>query len=149
MRLRFGLVLLSSLLVLPLACGGGDSGDSDASAGVGEPADAVDSDRSVEVEALDTLRFDPSDLEVSVGETITFSVTNAGDLEHEFVIGSEEDSMAAHQGSMGHGEGSLVLDGGAEDEVTWTFTEAGELDYACYIDGHNEAGMMGTILITE
>jgi uncharacterized cupredoxin-like copper-binding protein len=106
----------------------------------------MESERTVEVEALDTLRFDPQDIEATVGETVTFSVRNAGDLEHEFVIGDHEDSMGD---DMEHGEGALVLDGGSDGEVTWTFTDAGELGFACYIDGHNASGMEGTITITE
>ena len=146
MRLRVG-ILVVGLLVATTACGGHEGhGDSGSSVGAGAPADAMESDRTVEVEALDTLRFDPQDVEVAVGETVTFSVTNAGDLEHEFVIGDHEDSMGD---DMEHGEEALVLEGGSDGEVTWTFTEAGELGFACYIDGHNASGMEGTITVTE
>lgn len=145
-RLRFGIVLVMVVVSLG-ACGGHEDHDVGGSSfGGGAPSDPMDPDRTVEVEALDTLRFDPSDIEVSVGETVTFSVTNAGDLEHEFIIGEHEDMMGD---DMEHGGGALILDGGSTGEVTWTFTEAGELGFACYIDGHNANGMEGTITISE
>ena len=152
-RLRLGIVLVLAA-VSTAACGGGGHeghGGSGSSVGAGAPADSAESDRTVEVEAMDTLRFDPQDIEVAVGETVTFSVTNAGDLEHEFVIGDHEDSMGDDMSGdeMMHGGGALLLDGGSSGEVTWTFTEAGELGFACYIDGHNASGMEGTITITE
>jgi uncharacterized cupredoxin-like copper-binding protein len=157
-RLRFGIVLMLTA-VSAVACGGDGHeghGGSGSSSGAGAPADAAGSDRTVEVEAMDTLRFDPQDIEVTVGETVTFSVTNAGDLEHEFVIGDHADSMGddmmgddSMNDDMMHGGGALLLDGGSTGEVTWTFTDAGELGFACYIDGHNASGMEGTITITE
>lgn len=151
MRLRTG-ILVVGLLMAMTACGGHEGhGGSGSSVGAGAPADEMESDRTVEVEALDTLRFDPQDIEVAVGETVTFAVTNAGDLEHEFVIGDHEDSMGDDMSGdeMMHGGGALLLDGGSKGEVTWTFTEAGELGFACYIDGHNASGMEGTITIAE
>ena len=152
-RLRLGIVLVLAA-VSTAACGGDGHeghGGSGSSVGAGAPADSTESDRTVEVEAMDTLRFDPQDIEVAVGETVTFSVTNAGDLEHEFVIGDHEDSMGDDMSGdeMMHGGGALLLDGGSKGEVTWTFTEAGELGFACYIDGHNASGMEGTITIAE
>jgi uncharacterized cupredoxin-like copper-binding protein len=147
LRLR-SLLFSLSLVMLVSACGGDDHGGAHGGtgAGAGAPATGSDSDRTVEVEAQDTLRFEPAEVEVAAGDTITFSVTNAGDLEHEFVIGEHGDSM---DGDMSHGDEALVLEGGETGEVTWTFTEAGELGFACYIDGHNASGMEGTILIAE
>jgi uncharacterized cupredoxin-like copper-binding protein len=145
-RLRAG-ILIAVLSIVATACGGGhdEHGGSDAAgAGAGAPADATESERTIDVSTLDTLRFDPDSIEVKVGETVTFAVTNEGDLEHEFFIGEHDDSM-----DMDHQEGVVILEGGDSGEVTWTFTEAGELGFACYIDGHNASGMEGTITISE
>jgi plastocyanin len=53
----------------------------------GQPANASDADCTVEISAGNELVFDPADVTVSRGETVTFAITNDGDLMHDFVIG--------------------------------------------------------------
>ena len=36
---------------------------------------------------------------------------------------------------------------GAEGELVWRFTVAGEFDFACLIPGHIELGMFGSITV--
>lgn len=50
----------------------------------------------------------------------------------------------------GHAEAmaSLSLEPGETAETLITFDKAGELFYACHIEGHYEDGMVGTITIT-
>jgi uncharacterized cupredoxin-like copper-binding protein len=36
---------------------------------------------------------------------------------------------------------------GATEEITWTFTKAGNFMYGCLVPGHFEAGMKGTIRV--
>jgi len=54
---------------------------------VGAPADVADEARAVEVITLDTTTFEPSQISVSAGETVTFVVTNPGEAVHEFTLG--------------------------------------------------------------
>lgn len=120
----------------------------------GEPGEATDADRMVDVEALDTLRFDPPSISASVGDTITFVLTNAGEVTHEFVLGDPA-TQDQHQGEMGEMSGSTMLDEAnavtvapAEEKVlTWTFTEDGTVLYACHVDDHYAGGMVGEIRV--
>lgn len=49
----------------------------------------ADVDRTISLEAGD-MWFDPEELELAAGEVVKFEITNTGNLEHEFVIGSKE-----------------------------------------------------------
>lgn len=122
----------------------------------GAPAEAGDSDRVVEITMLDELRFDPAAVEVAVGETVTFSVTNAGQLPHDFTLGDEqtqtkhEAEMAESMDGVGHDEPNvLTLEAGASGELTWRFTEPARLLFGCHIPGHYDAGMVGTLTVSE
>ena len=49
----------------------------------------ADVDRTITLDAGD-MWFDPETLEMAAGEIVKFEITNTGNLEHEFVIGSKE-----------------------------------------------------------
>ncbi len=89
------------------------------------PADPADADRVVEVQMIDPFEFDPAQIEVIAGETVTFRV-----LDHEFVIGheatqDEHETMMDDHGMGGEDEpNELALAGGASGELTWTFADA-------------------------
>ena len=168
------MTLLAALVLVFGACGseGGDGGGSaagssdgghdmstmdesgDDGAGFGKAAEAGDADRTIDVETLDELRFDPEEIRVEVGETINFVVTNDGRAPHEFVIGDEE-YQAEHEQGMehgGHGESTgnvIEVDPGDTAEIAWTFSEPGEVLYACHVEGHYEGGMVGTVRVDE
>ena len=120
----------------------------------GKAAAAGDADRTVEVETLDELRFDPDEITVEVGETDNFVVTNDGRAPHEFVIGDqqyqEEHEQAMEHGGHGESTGNVVeVDPGDTAEIAWTFTKAGDVLYACHVEGHYEGGMVGTVRVEE
>lgn len=133
----------------------GEEEDDHEDFGFGEPADAALADRVIEVTALDAFVFDPSEITVAVGETVTFRVTNAGAIPHDFTLGDDEvqDEHEAEMAEMGgememHDEPNLFsLEPGEAKEMTWTFTEAGEILMGCHQLGHYPAGMVGTITI--
>ena len=121
----------------------------------GEPADAEEAGRQIEVDTLDSFRFEPRDVEVEQGETITFVVTNEGEIDHEFVLGDEA-FQEHHAAEMAEGEmdmehmaepNALVVEPGQTEELTWRFTEGGEVLYGCHEPGHYEAGMVGKITV--
>lgn len=133
------------------------NGDDHESFAFGEPADEADADRTVEVEALDTLAYEPASISVESGETITFVVTNSGAAVHEFVIGDaalQEEHEAEMQEMAGSGmqmhdePNALVLDAGETKSITWHFTQAGELEFACHQPGHYPGGMKGTFTVS-
>jgi len=136
--------------VMPIA-----SDDQDAGFAWGEPAEASQADRVVEIHMLDELRFEPASVEVKVGETVTFKVVNDGKLEHDFTLGDAETQdehdaeMAAGMPGMGHDEPNVMtLASGAGGELTWHFTAAATIFYGCHIPGHYAAGMVGNLTVT-
>jgi uncharacterized cupredoxin-like copper-binding protein len=123
----------------------------------GETAGTADNPRTIEVQALDELRFDPSEITVKAGETIRFVVSNPGALVHEFVLGPENVQMA-HEEAMQMDEmhggmevesqlAALELQPGETQEATVTFEEQGQLLYGCHEAGHYDAGMVGSVII--
>ena len=139
------------------------SGLSDTSA-FGGPGQASKVTRTVTVEAADIM-FDTDELSFKVGETVRFVVANTGELPHEFTIGDatyqqEARRMMAHMAGMGTDMSSpehaaqhaaagntVTVDPGETAEVIWTFSEAGDFEFACNIPGHSEAGMKGRIVV--
>lgn len=133
---------------------------------VGHASKAADADRTVEV-TMGDIFFEPKNLSVEGGETIRFVVKNAGQLIHEFNIGTAEMHMAHreemtammktgaltatgmdhskmdHSGMKHDDPNSVLVEPGQTLDVTWTFPKAGELQFACNVPGHYEAGMVG------
>jgi uncharacterized cupredoxin-like copper-binding protein len=157
------------LLVILLLTGGGHgpgrhmSGGGDAvtssgqhnAGGVGEPADAAQAVRTVEVTTLDTMAFEPSTISVSARETVTFVVANAGQIVHEFTVGNaamqqeHAEAMDHMPAGMAHDtSNSITLQPGETKRLTWRLGHAATLEYACHQPDHYSAGMRGEITIT-
>ncbi|MGH2533434.1 MAG: heavy metal translocating P-type ATPase [Thermomicrobiales bacterium] len=114
-------------------------------------------DRTITIEANDQFRFDPAEITVEEGETIAFVLTNTGQLPHELVIGDEE-VQAEHEAEMADvhgmdeiGDNPYAVEVHAGDTATlvYTFDEPGTLLIGCHVPGHYDAGMRGTITVTE
>jgi Cu+-exporting ATPase len=112
-------------------------------------------DRSIAIETTDQLRFDPSAIDVREGETVAFTITNSGSVEHEFVIGDAQ-VQAEHEAEMTSGgmnemdqeEGNAVsIPPGKTATLIYTFDQSGKLLYGCHVAGHYAAGMEGTITV--
>lgn len=123
-------------------------------AGVGGPADASDSARTVQVTALDTMAFEPASLDLPAGEVVTFEVTNRGQTVHEFTLGDAAmqqeyaQAMAHMPDGVAHAlPNSITLQPGETKRLTWRFGNGAELEYACHEPGHYEAGMRGRITV--
>jgi uncharacterized cupredoxin-like copper-binding protein/Cu/Ag efflux protein CusF len=134
--------------------GHGDGHDEHGAVG-GQAATHYDFDRTVTIEATD-IAFDMETIDVKDGETIRFVITNSGELEHEFNIGTSEMHMA-HQEEMAdmmeammngeamhhmHGNSVFLLPGETR-VIVWTFEHAHGLEFACNVPGHYESGMLG------
>lgn len=77
--------------------------------------------------------FDPNELEVSVGETITIVVSNDGVLTHNISI----DEFGVRKDYRP----------GETARVTFTPDRAGEYVFYCDEPGHKEAGMVGVLKV--
>ena len=111
--------------------------------------------RTIKINALDTMRFDKTDIKVNPGETIRFVVTNVGKIKHEFTIGTREEQrehaqMMASMPGMEHEEGnSITILPGETKKLIWQFGKAGALEIACHLPGHFEAGMWSKVIVRK
>lgn len=135
----------------------GHGGEGEHAFSFGQPAEASEADRTVAIEASDEMAFDPDDVDVQAGEVITFEVTNAGKIPHDFTLGDEaaqeehEREMAEAMGSemeMAHDEpNAMTVPPGETRTLTWRFSEPGTVLYGCHQPGHYEAGMVGAVVV--
>lgn len=145
-----GPTLILILALTAVACGQG-TGETFA---FGSPANAADADRVIEIHTTDDLRFDPADITVAPGETVTFRLINDGTEEHDFTLGDEaaQDRHAAEMAEMAgmkhHDEPNVAtIPAGETVELTWTFNDEGTVLIGCHQPGHYAAGMTGRITI--
>lgn len=89
------------------------------------------------VGALDAFTFDPATLTAKVGEEVTVTLDNKGVLEHNFVITEFDVYLGPLAGGTKSAPG------------TFTPTAAGTYTYFCDVPGHREAGMEGTLTVSE
>ena len=119
----------------------------------GRPGDPAKVSRTIEVTMDDNMRFSPSQLSVKAGETVRFFVRNSGKVPHELVIGTlselqEHAEMMRKMPDMKHAEPNMVnLAAGKRGGIVWQFAQAGNVDFACLLPGHLEAGMKGSIRV--
>jgi uncharacterized cupredoxin-like copper-binding protein len=115
--------------------------------GAGVPAvGTASSPRLVHIDMSDQLKFDPDNIQVAAGETITFVLTNSGEAVHEFQVGPA-DQVAADAVDGKSNVEIDSLDGGSTNALTYTFSGPGPYAFGCHEPGHYENGMMGTITI--
>lgn len=111
--------------------------------------------RTITLDMLDTMRFNPAELRIKQGETVRFVILNKGGMLHEFVLGTMPDlkehaELMKKFPDMEHDEPHMAhVPAGAKEEIVWQFSKAGEFHYACLLPGHFEAGMVGRINVTK
>lgn len=93
----------------------------------GRRIDVIGGDRSD-----GTMYFEPRELTVAPGETVTFYVRNDGTGDHEF----ESDEAGIDE---------VVVPRGRMRKVTWKAPKSGDYPVYCDITGHRAAGMELTI----
>jgi uncharacterized cupredoxin-like copper-binding protein len=157
-------LLAAALLSLSLsspswAAGQHDAHDHDhgmeAASPAGAPGDPAKARKVIAVKMLDSMRFEPSEIRVKSGQTVKFSVTNAGAIRHEFGIGTKEEQKAHAEmmladPTMKHEEGSVItVEPGETKELVWRFGKPGTYEAACQIPGHYPAGMVARIVVTR
>jgi uncharacterized cupredoxin-like copper-binding protein len=112
--------------------------------------------RTIEVVMHDNMRFTPSAIEAKPGETLRIVARNAGQIDHELVIGSDR-AIREHAEAMKRGGGhkhggtgnAITVAPGKSGELVVTFREPAVLQMACLIPGHYEAGMRGTVAVAQ
>lgn len=78
--------------------------------------------------------FEPSLIEVEVGETLEIVFENDGGV-HDLVIPSLD-------------IGTSIINTGESESFTYTFDEAGSFDFECSVGSHAANGMVGKIIVS-
>lgn len=105
-------------------------------------------------------RFEPATVEVMAGQQLTISMQNMGAVEHDFVIDEmpmEEMVAESEEEEGGHSMGEMEMEpavhmgamAGMSDSVTLVPTQPGTYQFYCAVEGHREAGMVGTLIVRE
>ena len=142
---------------------------------IGSKGNANDVSRVIKVIMYDNY-YEPSSFQINAGETIKFEIENAGELVHEFNIANKmmhikhqpemekmvdneilfADSidknkmkkMAKIDKSMGHSHSnSVLLEPKQKGNIIWRFDNAVNIEVACNVPGHYQAGMIAKVNI--
>ena len=142
---------------------------------IGSKGNENDISRVIKVIMYDNY-YEPSSFQINAGETIKFEIENAGELVHEFNIANKmmhikhqpemekmvdneilfADSidknkmkkMAKIDKSMGHSHSnSVLLEPKQKGNIIWKFDNAINIEVACNVPGHYQAGMIAKVNI--
>jgi uncharacterized cupredoxin-like copper-binding protein len=140
---------------------------------MGEKGDPAKVDRVIKVKMYDNY-YEPSKFNIKKDQTIKFIVYNYGELVHEFNIATKEmhlkhqpemmkmveneillvdridkkkmKELSKKDHSMSHSHSnSILLEPKKSAEIIWKFNTDAELEAACNVPGHYEAGMIARI----
>lgn len=154
-------ILISSLILCALvaiagvasASGSHSTDHSHGDAAIGMPGAISRVNRTVPIVMNDEMRFIPDHITVKQGETVRFTLKNTGTMDHEFVLGTEQE-LTRHKElmkkfpEMEHDDPNMItVAPGKTDVIVWHFTRKGNVDFACLLPGHFDDGMKGSIKV--
>tara|TARA_B100000965_G_scaffold227271_1_gene190224 strand:+ start:467 stop:973 length:507 start_codon:yes stop_codon:yes gene_type:complete len=142
---------------------------------IGSKGEPNEVSRVIKVKMFDNY-YEPNSFSIEAGETIKFEVVNLGILVHEFNIANKMmhmkhqpemlkmveneillatsidkekmKKMAKKDKSMGHSHNnSVLLEPKQKGEIFWKFNEAVNIEIACNVPGHYQAGMIAKVNI--
>ncbi len=142
---------------------------------IGSKGNETDVTRVIKVVMYDNY-YEPSSFQIKKGETVKFEVENAGMLVHEFNIANKMmhmkhqpemvkmvengillafsidkekmKKMAKMDKSMGHSHSnSVLLEPKQKGDIIWKFDNAINIEVACNVPGHYQAGMIAKVNI--
>lgn len=119
---------------------------------VGMPAMGAKPDKVVHVLLNDdmTIKF-KKEVKIDPNDVVQFVVLNVGKTDHEFTIGSEQEQlehreMMKNMSNHMHDSGNAVtVKPGKAKQLLWHFHGESDVEFACNIPGHAEAGMVKKI----
>ena len=140
---------------------------------IGAKGNEENVDRVIKVTMYDNY-YQPNSFKVNKNETIKFEVENKGELVHEFNIATKEMhlkhqpemmmmveheilladkidkkkmmEMSKKNPAMAHSHSnSVLLSPGEKAELIWKFSNTVDIEAACNVPGHYDAGMVARI----
>jgi len=153
------IALVLAAFATPAFASGTHEGGHHGAMAVGEPGKKAQATQTIRVSMKETddgkMIFTPNTFKVRKGQTIVFSIKNAGELDHEFVL-DQEDKIMEHKAvmekfpEMEHDDPNAVrLEPGKSGEIVWKFTNDGTFKIACLVPGHYDAGMHGDVTVAK
>lgn len=133
-KLVVALAAVFALGLLAAGCGGGGNSDG-GNAGGGEG--------KIVVEATGLGPFSVSEIKVKAGEPVTIVFKNSDSQLHDITVDNIKVQVNGQDQTGIH----VAADAGAEAEITFTPTEAGEYEFYCSVPGHKAAGMVGKLIV--
>ena len=119
----------------------------------GNAGDLRHANLTMTIEMSDDMRFRPSSISVTAGDTVRFILKNKGKIKHEFVLGTIKElrdhaELMKKFPNMEHSASNMVtVAPGQKEEVIWHFTTVGSVAFGCLQPGHLEAGMVGSVAV--
>jgi uncharacterized cupredoxin-like copper-binding protein len=108
------------------------------------------------------IAFDKERFEVMVGQPLKVTLQNEGVLEHDFSImeiphDGEVMAEEMHEEESDHDMSNMEMDPevhvasspGGGHSVEFTPSQAGMYEFFCTVEGHKEAGMVGTLVVKD
>ncbi|MEZ9462302.1 copper-resistant cuproprotein CopI [Vibrio splendidus] len=121
---------------------------------VGMPATGAKPDKVVHVLLSDDMKITfKNKVDIEPNDVVQFVVMNTGKIDHEFSIGSaseqlEHREMMKNMGNHAHDSGSTVtVQPGKAKQMLWHFHGDNNVEFACNIPGHAEAGMVKSLTL--
>ncbi|MCF7484609.1 cupredoxin family protein [Vibrio cyclitrophicus 1F53] len=121
---------------------------------VGMPAKGAKPDKVVHVLLSDDMKITfKNKVDIEPNDVVQFVVMNTGKIDHEFSIGSaseqlEHREMMKNMGNHAHDSGSTVtVEPGKAKQLLWHFHGDNNVEFACNIPGHAEAGMVKALTL--
>lgn len=114
----------------------------------GDPKEIV---RTIQLDMADEMRFAPSDVTITRGQTERFAARHSGKVLHEMARGTA-DALKAHAERMKKfpemeqpDPNMTHVKPGAAGPIVWRLHQTGAYQFACLHPGHFEAGMVGKV----
>ena len=111
-------------------------------------AAAAPSERTVHIR-IHHSAFSIGHLDVEPGQTVSFVISNADPIDHEFIVGDHAVQIAHELGTEAYHPprpGEVTIRAGETVETTYRFGER-DLLFGCHLPGHYAYGMRGTITV--
>ncbi|GAA5644588.1 MULTISPECIES: copper-resistant cuproprotein CopI [Vibrio] len=122
---------------------------------VGMPAAGAKPDKVIHVILTDDMKITfKEDIQIQPNDVVQFVVMNTGKIDHEFSIGSNAEQLKhremMRQMTTGHAHDSgstVTVQPGKAKQLTWHFHGDNNVEFACNIPGHAEAGMVKDVVL--
>jgi uncharacterized cupredoxin-like copper-binding protein len=101
---------------------------------------------------LTDFAFTPADVTVTAGQDVNLTLTNNGSVDHEWVLMEAGYQVTVPFSDDDEPHVYWEAEAGAGETKSFTFTapsEPGDYQIVCGIPGHIEAGMVGTLTVTQ